>query len=792
MALYENFPYTNYHDINLDRIIQQLMEVKEGLQFVIDNASLKYADPLQWSITHQYQANTVVIDPETGIAYISTKPVPDNILITDTGYWTQIFDLSEMFRTIKESISFNLETGSNSAHSYQTGNYIFVDSVLYKVISDISVGTAFAENVNIKKVSVTDELETAETNITTLLGDVSRLDGRIDDLSDAFDDLEDSFDELSPEVISDVNTELIYKFNSVFISTIRNDHPDYTDDQLMSAAITMAADMASHPLIVWDHHDARFSGSVTFNLSATSGIDFNHQNVYMPAVDVTLFELDPDDSEDKNVSSALLSEYYVSDPTLYNKYFAVNSSNSGSSGMCAGNRHNSTGEIYVCYGVVTDPKGQVTNDKMNYLPATTTVVPLYNVHTIPSFVTVLKNANVIYPAQDKMALLLRTTRSRIHISNITVQGYTTVTTYHTGVISLSRCAYIEIDHIYGSNPIQESLASGYLISMFNGCTDIYIHDCDMHDSEYQSWGMLGTNCMTNVVMERVNTDRFDCHYFAFGYVRICDCHLNYVNMSAGVCNWTIDSCMFTRRTPTIYHYIGLRSDSPGRFAGELRVTNCRFRNDPSNGADVSTLRLINLSMVHNLLGSFTATGILNAYSAVYLSDCNIESALCVFQCEDIDSGNGTSNYNKANFFVNNCNINLAPSAGVNRYFLYRYQNTNISAVNMINIAGSQIIVSHLTTSEIFHLYITGSTFNVNYPLLCTKTVTDCIITGSRFGGFDTSQGTIFNNLVCSGNDIAKNSSQWNSSISTNYVLSGNTCSYSSDRAAWIASNSYGI
>lgn len=97
MALYENFPYTNYHDINLDRIIQQLMEVKEGLQFVIDNASLKYADPLQWSITHQYQANTVVIDPETGIAYISTKPVPDNIQITDTGYWTPIFDLSDLF-----------------------------------------------------------------------------------------------------------------------------------------------------------------------------------------------------------------------------------------------------------------------------------------------------------------------------------------------------------------------------------------------------------------------------------------------------------------------------------------------------------------------------------------------------------------------------------------------------------------------------------------------------------------------------------------------------------------------
>lgn len=102
MAFYDKFPYTNFQEINLDRIIQELTKVKEGLNFVIENASLKYADPIQWNITTQYQANTVVIDPATGIAYISTKPVPNNILITDTGYWTPIFDLSDIFTDIEE------------------------------------------------------------------------------------------------------------------------------------------------------------------------------------------------------------------------------------------------------------------------------------------------------------------------------------------------------------------------------------------------------------------------------------------------------------------------------------------------------------------------------------------------------------------------------------------------------------------------------------------------------------------------------------------------------------------
>ena len=104
MAFYDKFPYTNFQEINLDRIIQELIKVKEGLDFVIENASLKYADPIQWNITKQYAANTVVIDPATGIAYISTKPVPDNILITNAGYWTPIFDLGALFSDLEDKI----------------------------------------------------------------------------------------------------------------------------------------------------------------------------------------------------------------------------------------------------------------------------------------------------------------------------------------------------------------------------------------------------------------------------------------------------------------------------------------------------------------------------------------------------------------------------------------------------------------------------------------------------------------------------------------------------------------
>ena len=120
MAFYDKFPYTNFQEINLDRIIKELMQVKEGLNFVIENASLKYANPIEWNITTQYQANTVVIDPATGIAYISTKPVPNNILITNTNYWTKIFDLSQLFDDLEASIASEAEARENADTALST------------------------------------------------------------------------------------------------------------------------------------------------------------------------------------------------------------------------------------------------------------------------------------------------------------------------------------------------------------------------------------------------------------------------------------------------------------------------------------------------------------------------------------------------------------------------------------------------------------------------------------------------------------------------------------------------
>lgn len=91
------YPYLNVNDLNLDFLLRTVRVLEMEIKNFVNFNKIKYADPLAWNITTQYEANTVVIDPVTGIAYLSTQAVPNGVAITNTDYWTAIFDMSVFF-----------------------------------------------------------------------------------------------------------------------------------------------------------------------------------------------------------------------------------------------------------------------------------------------------------------------------------------------------------------------------------------------------------------------------------------------------------------------------------------------------------------------------------------------------------------------------------------------------------------------------------------------------------------------------------------------------------------------
>lgn len=98
-AFGENFPYTNFHDLNLDWIIKTLKELNGKFDEAIAS-KIKFADPLQWDITKQYEPLTIVQDNEH--IYLSSQPVPAGVAITNTDYWQPVFNMQEFYDMIND------------------------------------------------------------------------------------------------------------------------------------------------------------------------------------------------------------------------------------------------------------------------------------------------------------------------------------------------------------------------------------------------------------------------------------------------------------------------------------------------------------------------------------------------------------------------------------------------------------------------------------------------------------------------------------------------------------------
>jgi len=157
--IFENFPYSNFHDINLDWILKTFREMEKQLDEFVFLNTIKYADPIQWNITTQYAKNTIVIDPATGDAYISVQAVPAGVPITNSEYWSVIFNYQAVINTIKENIAVDAGNSPTTPVALDENDLVWWNNDLYKVLYDIAAGTAFIEGVNVRRMTVDEKIE---------------------------------------------------------------------------------------------------------------------------------------------------------------------------------------------------------------------------------------------------------------------------------------------------------------------------------------------------------------------------------------------------------------------------------------------------------------------------------------------------------------------------------------------------------------------------------------------------------------------------------------------------------
>lgn len=151
------WPYSNFHDLNLDWVISVIRELETKItQFVALN-TVKYANPLQWDITRQYATNTVVINPQDGTAYLSTKPVPAGTQITNAEYWTPIFTLQNFTTALKKAIALPQETiGAGASADIPAKTVFWAGDQLVYAPEEIPVGTIIIPGTNCLPITVVD------------------------------------------------------------------------------------------------------------------------------------------------------------------------------------------------------------------------------------------------------------------------------------------------------------------------------------------------------------------------------------------------------------------------------------------------------------------------------------------------------------------------------------------------------------------------------------------------------------------------------------------------------------
>lgn len=92
MGFIDKYPYTDFHELNLDWILERVKALTADMEHFKAINEVTYRG--QWNITEQYTAWSVVTNGTTG--YLATQPVPSGIAITNTDYWVVIDDFSDV------------------------------------------------------------------------------------------------------------------------------------------------------------------------------------------------------------------------------------------------------------------------------------------------------------------------------------------------------------------------------------------------------------------------------------------------------------------------------------------------------------------------------------------------------------------------------------------------------------------------------------------------------------------------------------------------------------------------
>ena len=100
MGFFNEYPYTNLHELNIDYILKKVSSIEYDVKNFIENNELSFKG--EWSIDKSYPQNSIVLHEYNG--YLAIKPVPAGVNIDNTDYWVMVIDYSQIFLNLDSRV----------------------------------------------------------------------------------------------------------------------------------------------------------------------------------------------------------------------------------------------------------------------------------------------------------------------------------------------------------------------------------------------------------------------------------------------------------------------------------------------------------------------------------------------------------------------------------------------------------------------------------------------------------------------------------------------------------------
>ena len=152
MGFFDNFPYTNFHELNVDWVLTEFKKLRNYVEEYTAVNKVNYSGI--WDITKQYPQWAVVSNGDR--TYMSSKPVPVGIEIENVEYWIHLADIdpriggiiTQLDEIMRHSLKFYGAVGDGvtddsgalkSALAALDGETLYIDSGTFRIATPVTI-----------------------------------------------------------------------------------------------------------------------------------------------------------------------------------------------------------------------------------------------------------------------------------------------------------------------------------------------------------------------------------------------------------------------------------------------------------------------------------------------------------------------------------------------------------------------------------------------------------------------------------------------------------------------------